>query len=37
MVSWVDAEPEFDHWPSGTNYFSENKDVAYDKNDSCVV
>jgi hypothetical protein len=37
MQDWVDKEPEFDQWPTGSNYFTEDKTIRFDKTLNCVI
>lgn len=37
MVNWIGKEPEYDNWPTGTNYFNNEEEVKFEKLDSCVV
>lgn len=37
MVNWVDKEPEFEAWPVGIKYFTDDTTIKYDKGDSCLV
>lgn len=37
MVTWIDKEPEFDNWPKGFAYFTDDKTIRYDRNHVVVI
>ena len=37
MVNWIDKEPEYDDWPTGKKYFTDDTTIQFDKNSQCIV
>jgi len=37
MINWIDKEPEFEDWPTGKKYFTDDSTIEYDKMGSCMV
>ena len=37
MTDFIDKEPEFEEWPTGSKYFTDDKTIRFDKSLATVV